>query len=231
MGSAYYAIDEETAYRAMEMSGYSWYIPGIATAAYRQYADKAAALARSQKKRVDPEYYKRIDYLLELYARKLAENINEGYAIEVYAPSGMLAGPARFLKGVSYARERNTAEWLCIQALLDKIRRTGMESNDGSGIPRLERKLDECIELQKTMKAVNAYYRNHKTLEGCPDLSNACIRTLETDMAAGYHMENQPFIEFQILNNNAEIRLIRERIRTRSTTPRPRASGSSIWLT
>ena len=32
-------------------------------------------------------------------------------------------------------------------------------------------------------------------------------------MAAGYHMEDQPFTKFEILNNDAEIRLIRERIK------------------
>ena len=33
-------------------------------------------------------------------------------------------------------------------------------------------------------------------------------------MAAGYRMEDQPFTEFQILNNDAEIHFIQERIRT-----------------
>ena len=214
MGSAYCAIDEEAAYRAMEMSGCSRYVPGAATAAYRQHADLAAATARFQKKRAGPEHHRRIDYLLGLYVCKLAENINESYAIVVNPPSGIRAEPARFLKGVSYARERNAAEWLCIQALLDRIRRTGVTSeNDVGSIPSLEKRLEERMELQGTMKAANAYYRSHGTLEGCPCLPREHVRMLEADMAAGYHMEDQPFTEFQILDNDAEIRLVRERIR------------------
>ena len=198
----------------MEMSGCSRYVPGAATTAYRQHADMAAATARFQKKRAGPEHHRRIDYLLGLYVCKLAENINESYTIVVNPPSGIRAGPARFLKGVSYAREQNAAEWLCIQALLDRIRRTGMDGDDGGDIPRLEKKLEERMRLQESMKAANAYYRSHGTLEGCPNLPRERVRILEADMAAGYRMEDQPFTEFQILSNDAEIRLIRERIRT-----------------
>ena len=87
MGSAYCAIDEEAAYRAMEMSGCSRYVPGAATAAYRQHVDLASATARFQKKRAGPEHHRRIVYLLGLYVCKLAENINESYDIEVHAPN------------------------------------------------------------------------------------------------------------------------------------------------
>ena len=105
MDGAYCAIDEETVYRAMEISGHSRYVPGAATAAYRQHVDRAAAIARFQKKRAGPKHHRRINYLLGLYVCKLAENINESYAIVVNPPTGIRAGPVRFLKGVSYARE------------------------------------------------------------------------------------------------------------------------------
>ena len=40
--------------------------------------DKAAAIAEKQKSRVAPMYHEKIDHLLDTYARKLAENMNQG---------------------------------------------------------------------------------------------------------------------------------------------------------
>ena len=88
----YYPIDETAARRAKEMNSYFNYEPGSATAAYRQEVDKAAAIAEAQKARVDPMYHEKIDRLLDTYARKLAENINQGYAIDARCPSILTAG-------------------------------------------------------------------------------------------------------------------------------------------
>ena len=70
----YYPIDEELARRAKEMSSYSNYVPGSATAEYRRSVDEAAALAERQKRKVDPIHHERIDQLLDAYARRLAED-------------------------------------------------------------------------------------------------------------------------------------------------------------
>ena len=61
--------------------------------------DKAAAIAEQQKSRVDPMYHEKIDHLLDTYARKLAENMNQGFAIDARVPSVMIAGPANFPVG------------------------------------------------------------------------------------------------------------------------------------
>ena len=53
--------------------------------------DKAAAIAEQQKSRVDPMYHEKIDHLLDTYARKLAENMNQGFAIDARVPSVMIA--------------------------------------------------------------------------------------------------------------------------------------------
>ena len=57
--------------------GFSDYIPGSATALYRRMVDEAAEIAERQKQRVDALHHERIDYLLDRYAQKLAENMNE----------------------------------------------------------------------------------------------------------------------------------------------------------
>ena len=73
----YYPINEEAARRAKNANSFSDYVPGSATAAYREMVDRAYALGERQKGRVDPMYHEKIDGLIDRYARKLAENINQ----------------------------------------------------------------------------------------------------------------------------------------------------------
>ena len=215
----YYSINEGAARRAKEMNSFSDYQPGSATAKYRHYVDKAFALAQEQKRRVDPMYHEKIDSLLDTYARKLAANMNHGYEIDALVPSILIAGgsnfPVRQKEKQNAARDSNMQEWQYIQGLLDKIRSTGMggiRQDDPQAIPKLQKKLDDLEKAQETMKAVNAYYRKHGTLDGCPHLSPENIENLKADMASGWHYENKPFQSWELSNNNAEIRRVRQRI-------------------
>ena len=215
----YYSINEGAARRAKEMNSFSDYPPGSATAKYRNYVDKAFALAQEQKKRVDPMYHEKIDSLLDTYARKLAVNMNHGYEIDARVPSIMIAGgsnfPVRQKEKQNAARDSNMQEWQYTQGLLDKIRSTsmgGIRQDDPQAIPKLQKKLDGLEKAQETMKAVNAYYRKHGTLDGCPHLSPENIENLKADMASGWHYEKKPFQSWELSNNNAEIRRVRQRI-------------------
>lgn len=108
----YYPINEGAARRAKEMNSFSDYKEGSATAEYRAMVDKAAAIAEKQKSRVDPMYHEKIDHLLESYARKLAENMNQGFAIDARVPSVMIAGPANFPVGKKEKQNGpGTATW------------------------------------------------------------------------------------------------------------------------
>ena len=108
------------------MNSFSDYREGSATAEYRAMVDKAAAVAEHQKARVDPMYHEKIDHLLDTYARKLAENMNQGFAIDARVPSVMIAGPANFpvrqKEKQNRARDGNMEEWRHIQGLLDKYK-------------------------------------------------------------------------------------------------------------
>ena len=215
----YYSINEGAARRAKEMNSFSDYQPGSATAKYRHYVDKAFALAQEQKRRVDPMYHEKIDSLLDTYARKLAANMNHGYEIDARVPSILIAGgsnfPVRQKEKQNAARDSNMQEWQYIQGLLDKICSTGMggiRQDDPQAIPKLQKKLDDLEKAQETMKAVNANYRKHGTLDGCPHLSPENIENLKADMASGWHYENKPFQSWELSNNNAEIRRVRQRI-------------------
>ena len=215
----YYSINEGAARRAKEMNSFSDYKPGSATAEYRHYVDEAFALAQEQKKRVDPMYHEKIDSLLDTYARKLAANMNHGYEIDARVPSILIAGgsnfPVRKKEKQNAARDSNMQEWQYIQGLLDKIRSTGMggiRQDDPQAIPKLQKKLVGLEKAQETMKAVNAYYRKHGTLDGCPHLSPESLENLKADMASGWHYEKKPFQSWELSNNNAEIRRVRQRI-------------------
>ena len=215
----YYSINEGAARRAKEANSFSDYKPGSATAEYRHYVDNAFELAQAQKKRVDPMYHEKIDSLLDTYARKLAANMNHSFSIDARVPSILIAGgsnfPVRQKEKQNAARDSNMREWQYIQGLLDKIRSTGMggiRQDDPQAIPKLQKKLDGLEKAQETMKAVNAYYRKHGTLDGCPHLSPDNIENLKADMASSWHYEKKPFQSWELSNNNAEIRRVRQRI-------------------
>ena len=215
----YYPINEGAARRAKEAISFSDYRPGSATAEYRHYVDQAVEIAERQKKRVEPEYHEKIDQLLDTYARKLAENMNKGYEITARVPSVLIAGPANFpvraKEKQNAASDRNMEEFQYIQGLLDKIRSTGMggiSADDPQAVSKLEKKLEKLEASQELMKAVNAYYRKHGTLDGCPHLTERGIENLKADMASGWHYEKKPFQSWQLSNNNAEIRRLKGRI-------------------
>lgn len=92
----YYPINEEAARRAKNANSFSDYVPGSATAAYREMVDRAYTLGKQQKGRVDPMYHEKIDGLIDRYARKLAENINQCNLIDARVPSILIAGGSNF---------------------------------------------------------------------------------------------------------------------------------------
>ena len=215
----YYPINEAAARRAKEAISFSDYKPGSATAEYRHYVDEAAELAARQKKRVDPSFHEKIDSLLDTYARKLAANMNKGYEITARVPSIMIAGgsnfPVRKKEKQNAAADKNMQEFSEIQGLLDKIRSTGMggiSADDPAAVSKLESKLAKLEKAQETMKAVNAYYRKHKTLDGCPAISPEQAEKLKSEMASQWHIEDKPYPTWALSNNNAEIRRVKERI-------------------
>ena len=206
----YYPIDEEAARRAKEMNSFSDYKPGSATEDYRQSVDHAAAIAEMQKGRVDPMYHEKVDRLLDLYARKLAENLNQSYAIAARCPSVLIAGPANFpvrkKEKQNRAADANMTEWREIQGLLDKIRGTGMggvSSDDENAVQKLRSKLASRERQQERMKAVNAFYRKHGTLDGCPALTPEEAEALKAAMARSWRASPKPYESYELTNNNS----------------------------
>lgn len=214
---SYHTINEEAARRANDMNSFRDYKAGSATAEYRRMVDAATELAERQKQRVDPMYHEKIDRLLEIYCRKLAENMNASYSIEARCPSILISGggnfPVRKKEKQNAARDRNLEEWNYIQGLLDKIRSVGtggISSDDPQAVEKLEAKLATLEKHQEMMKAANAAIRMKDPAKG-----DAKLRAPDFCGRIGY-----PAYELQ--NNNANIRRIRGRIaelkkRTEST--------------
>lgn len=217
--ATYYPINEEMARRAKQAISFSDYKEGFATAQYRAAVDHAAEIAEQQKARVDPMYHEQIDRLLDTYARKLADNLNASNRITASCPSVMISGAGNFpvakKQKQNAAMDKNMEEYRQIEGLLDKIRSVGtggISSDDPQAVQKLKAKLTALEALQDTMKQSNAYYRKHKTIDGCPGLTAAQIADIKVGMARSWRGEPKPFESYELSNNNANIRRLKERI-------------------
>ena len=173
----YYEISEETARRANDANSMRDYKPGSATAEYRATVDKAAALVESKKAKVSPYYHDKLDSLLDRYARRLAEYYNAYYRNEASCPSILISGGSNFpvnKKNKQNARRDSLwQEYKEIEAILDKIKGVGTGAVDLADPRAREILTDQLNAYQKSLddaKAANAYYRKHKTLDGCPGI-------------------------------------------------------------
>lgn len=217
---SYHTINEEAARRANDMNSFRDYKAGSATAEYRRMVDAATELAERQKQRVDPMYHEKIDRLLEIYCRKLAENMNASYSIEARCPSILISGGGNFpvckKERQNAARDRNLEEWNYIQGLLDKIRSVGtggISSDDPQAVEKLEAKLAALEKHQELMKAANVAIRMKDPTEGDAKLAElgytpediAKLREPDFCGRIGYPA-------YLLQNNNANIRRIRGRI-------------------
>ena len=219
MKTQYYPINENTARRAKEMSSFSDYKPGSATAAYRSQVDKAAELATQQAEK-KPDFADEIEYLLDRYARKLAEYYNRENEIGTRCASVMIAGPSNFPvrkkeKQVA-AWERNRETYADVERLLASMRSIGtggIKSSDARAIEKLQAKIEVAESTQQTMKDVNAYYRKYGTLDDCPYIAEDIARKLSASMESSYRPKGAPPYEsWALSNNNANIHRMKERV-------------------
>ena len=214
-----YQINENTAARAKSMMSFNDYKQGSATSEYHRLLDEAYAIAQQQKDKVDSMYHDKIDYYFHLYARKLAQNLNGYHEIGTRCPSVMIAGAANFSakkkeKQIN-AFCKNAQEYENIQEILYKIKGIGMggiSSDNPNAIQKLKEKLCTLEQNQEQMKQVNAYYKKHKTLEGCTLLSEAEKKHLTSYLEKDYNAEKRPYNSFTLTNNNASIKHTKKRI-------------------
>lgn len=183
--TTYYPISEETARNAHNLNSMSDYRPGSATAEYRAAVDEAAALVAEKKAKVSPFYHEKLDLLLDRYARRLADYYNAYYRNEASCPSILVSGGGNFpvnKKNKQNARrDRLWEEYNEVQGILDQIKSTGTGAVDLADPHAREILTEQLNAYQKeldTAKDANAFYRKHKTLDGCPGISRKDLEWL-----------------------------------------------------
>jgi hypothetical protein len=90
-----------------------------------------------------------------------------------------------------------------------------INSGDPQAVEKLTAKLEQCKELQATMKEVNAYWRKFGSCVGAPGITEEQAKKLDNKIATTrYSWEKQPFASYDLTNNNAEIKRLEGRIKT-----------------
>ena len=190
MSVTYYPINEDTARNAHYMVHMGDYKPGSATASYRAAVDEAAALVEAQKAKVSPYYHDKLDGLLDRYARRLAEWTNDYNCNQASYPSQFISGAGGFnmrKHNKQMAREDSLwKEYDEIKDLLHKMESVGTGAVDLADPHAREMLTDQLQKLQARLdrnKAMNAYYRKHKSFAGFPELTDEAAARLDAQFA------------------------------------------------
>lgn len=169
----YYPIDEDAARRAKNANSLSDYAEGSATDEYRREVSRAATLAEECKKGKTEAQQEKIDYLLDRYARRLADNMNASNRNRASCPSVMVAGWSNFpvrKKQQQISRDDTLMrEWRDIQGILDQIRAVGhggISGMDADARERVQAKLAEREVMQEKMKSVSPHQPLRARLRG-----------------------------------------------------------------
>ena len=215
----YYEISEETARNAHYCVHMSDYKPGSATASYRNSVNEAAQMVEQQKALVSAFYHDKLDALLNSYARRLAQWTNDYNRNQASYPSQFIAGAGNFnmrKHNRQMAREDSLwEEYRQIEAILDKIRSVGTGPVDLAD-PHAREMLTERLNSQRQMledaKTANAYYRKHKTLEGCPGFTPEQAAALTAPDSFDIRVHGSPFPAYELASIRGKIERTEQRL-------------------
>lgn len=219
MSVTYYQIDEATARAAWYNVHMGDYREGSTTASYRAAVDEAAALVEERKAKVSPFYHDKLDALLDSYARRLAEWKNAYNRNTASCPSVFIAGASNFpvhKKEKQNAREdRLWGEYDEIKAILDKIKAVGTGAIDLNG-PHAREMLTEQLQHTQAQlddcKAMNAYYRKHKTMQGFPGMSDVSASKMDEQIRNAYSWEQKPCPDYELTSMRGKIKRLQARL-------------------
>ena len=215
----YFHINEGMARAAKNANSFSDYVEGSATAEYKSCVDRVYDVV-DRIAEEKPNLLERATGKAERYSRKLAEYYNDYYRNEASCPSILISGggnfPTRKKEKQNSRRDTLHKEWQYLEGYAQKITHLlTMEqpilSSDENAIELLEEKLKDITEMQERMKAVNAYYRKEKALEGCEELTDDMRREIEGNWTRGWYV-GIPFPPYALSNNNANIKRVKGRL-------------------
>lgn len=220
-GREFYPVSESLARLANDMNSQWGYKEGSQTAEYRNKVVRYEKRMEDKKKVTDPLYHAKMDARFLKWMEYLAKMIDEGNRIEASCPSVLVSGASNFpvrKKEKQNARRRSWSEnYQKLEEYYDKILRigtAGISSDDADAITKLEHKIEYAEKIHADMKKANAYYRKHKTLEGC-DISQEVYTQAMRNLAVWKRTygEDWKYLQpFDLTNNNAKIRAAKERL-------------------
>ena len=224
--SKQYAINEDAARQAKEMTSFLDYKQGSATAGYR-----AEVASFDEKVNKLFERYKNNDTLTEAdreramriaesYSRRLAESTNKINEIEGRYPSWFIAGPAKYntrkherkMSALDAAYKERPEEKEYLRKIQGILSNRAIASGDENAAGKLKKKLKDLEAAQERDKEMNAYFRKHKTIVGFEGISEREAKAWQEKHDSGDYFARVPVYPWQLSNRNAEMRRIRERI-------------------
>ena len=218
----YGSIDEETARNAHYCVHMSDYKPGSATAEYRRAVDKAAALVEAKKARVSPFYHDKLDALLDRYARRLAEWTNDYNRNQASYPSQFISGASGYnMRKQEKKMSRQGTLWNEydeIKAILNKIEAVGSGPVNLADPHAREMLADQLQKLQNKLdesKALNAYYRKHKSFDGFPGMSAEAAAKLTASFADTKERcpwVKSPVPDYELASLHGKIKRVQDRL-------------------
>lgn len=215
-------INENAARIAHEMTSFSDYKPGSATAGYNAQVEEAhkelervRALCHTEQQR------ERAEALFIRYCSTLATAINRDNEIGTRCPSVMVCGAGNF---PTRKKQKQIAAWEANQtnfekaehylSLLSNAHCQNVKSTDPEVLPYLYEKLAKLEVAHEIMRLSNEYWRkNNKQLDGCPYLSQKAIDEVKNSISQGLQRQDlPPFLSWQLQNSSANIKRIQKRI-------------------
>ena len=120
----------------------------------------------------------------------------------------------RFLENT----KKGLADLVPVADLVERYR-TGrcsepISSDDPAAFEKLTARLEYLKTFQESMKAMNAHYRKHKTMQGYAGISEESAAKLDHASVNVYsYQKKQPFQSYELQNNSANIARIEDRIK------------------
>lgn len=215
-----YEINEEMARKAHEMRSFRDYIPGKATADYQKQVAMAREVAEQAKARCKTTAQRnRVDGMLDKYERTLAFAINRENEVGTWCESIMISGgsnfPVKKKQRQVAALEANRENFNEAADLLERIRSYAhgapITSRDPEALAALNKKLEDEKQKHDHMIAVNKYFRQFGTVEGCEGVGPCEQAMIEGRMKQWG--DRAPFLSWQLSNSMARIHRLEERIK------------------
>lgn len=93
-------------------------------------------------------------------------------------------------------------------------RRDPIPGDDPLALEKLSARLEGMKERHELKKKINAWWRKHKTMKGCPDISEKMAASIDEDMKNNQFGLSMPYPAWSLSNGLAEIKRIEERLKT-----------------